>query len=67
MPRQVRIEYEGTLYHVIARANRHNRIFVSPDGGDEMLFLKSLEPSQPGPCPDRAIGILRRAAGLSVE
>ena len=49
MPRQVRIEYEGALYHVIARGNRRNRIFVSSDGGDEMLFLKTL-----GECCDRS-------------
>ncbi|MBL9159531.1 MAG: hypothetical protein JNJ70_18750 [Verrucomicrobiales bacterium] len=38
MPRQVRIEYEGALYHVMARGNRRNRIFASPDGGDEVLW-----------------------------
>jgi hypothetical protein len=30
MPRQVRIEYEGAFYHVMARGNRRNRIFASP-------------------------------------
>lgn len=48
MPRQVRIEYEGALYHVMARGNRRNRIFASPDGADEELFLKTL-----GECCER--------------
>jgi REP element-mobilizing transposase RayT len=42
MPRQVRIEYEGALYHVMARGNRRNAIFASPEGADEELFLKTL-------------------------
>lgn len=42
MPRQVRIEYEGAFYHVMARGNRRNLIFASPDGADEELFLKTL-------------------------
>ena len=42
MSRQVRIEYEGALYHVMARGNRRNAIFASPDGADEVLFLKTL-------------------------
>lgn len=48
MPRQVRIEYEGALYHVMARGNRRNRIFASPEGADEELFLKTL-----GECCER--------------
>lgn len=40
MPRQVRIEYEGAFYHVMARGNRRNRIFASPEEADEELFLK---------------------------
>jgi REP element-mobilizing transposase RayT len=43
MPRQVRIEFEGALYHVMARGNQRNRIFASPDGGDESLFLETLD------------------------
>lgn len=42
MPRQVRIEYEGAFYHVMARGNNRNRIFASPDGEDEKLFLHTL-------------------------
>lgn len=42
MPRQVRIEYEGAFYHVMARGNRRNKIFASPNGADEELFLKTL-------------------------
>ncbi|MEX2577841.1 MAG: transposase [Verrucomicrobiales bacterium] len=48
MPRQVRVEYEGAFYHVMARGNRRNRIFAAPDGADEELFLKSL-----GECCER--------------
>jgi len=49
MPRQVRIEYEGAFYHVMARGNRRNRIFASRDGSDEELFLKTL-----GECCERS-------------
>jgi len=49
MARQVRIEYDGAFYHVMARGNRRNRIFASPDGADEELFLKTL-----GNCCERA-------------
>lgn len=42
MPCQVRIEYEGAYYHVMARGNRRGRIFASTDGADEKLFLKTL-------------------------
>jgi len=48
MPRQVRIEYDGALYHVMARGNRRNAIFASPEGADEALFLKAL-----GECCER--------------
>lgn len=48
MPRQVRIEYEGAIYHLMARGNRRNAIFASPDGADEELFLKTL-----GECCER--------------
>jgi len=49
MPRQVRIEFEGAFYHVMARGNRRNPIFASPDGADEELFLKTL-----GDCCERS-------------
>jgi hypothetical protein len=49
MPRQVRIEFEGALYHVMARGNQRNCIFASPDGGDESLFLGTL-----GECCERS-------------
>ncbi len=42
MARQVRIEFPGAFYHVMARGNRRDPIFVSPDGSDEELFLKTL-------------------------
>ncbi len=40
MPRQVRIEYPGALYHVMARGNRKEDIFL--DDGDRHAFLKAL-------------------------
>jgi REP element-mobilizing transposase RayT len=49
MPQQVRIEFEGAIYHVMARGNQRNRIFASPDGGDESLFLETL-----GECCERS-------------
>ena len=41
MPRQVRIEYAGALYHAMARGDRGEPIFqVDEDRG---VFLKTLE------------------------
>ena len=42
MARQARIEFAGAFYHVMARGNRLDPIFVAPDGADEELFLKTL-------------------------
>ena len=42
MPRQVRIEFPGAFYHVMARGNRLDPIFLSPKGEDQELFLKTL-------------------------
>ena len=42
MARQVRIEFPGAFYHVMARGNRLDPIFVSPKGEDQELFLKTL-------------------------
>ena len=42
MPRQVRIEFPGAFYHVMARDNRLQPIFASPKGADQELFLKTL-------------------------
>ena len=39
MTRQVLNEYEGALHHVMARGNRRNRIFASPDEADEARFF----------------------------
>ncbi len=41
MPRALRIEYDGAIYHVMNRGKRRGNIF----GGDEdrRLFLKTLE------------------------
>lgn len=40
MPRQVRIEYEGALYHVMARGNRRGDIVF--DDEDRKTFLRTL-------------------------
>lgn len=40
MPRQVRIEYEGALYHVMARGNRRADIVF--DDEDRKIFLRTL-------------------------
>lgn len=41
MARSIRIEYEGAYYHVIARGNRQNEIFLDDD--DRRSFLRTLE------------------------
>jgi len=40
MPRALRIEYEGAIYHVLNRGDRREDIFL--DGEDRHLFLKTL-------------------------
>ena len=40
MPRALRIEYEGAIYHVMNRGDRREDIFL--DAGDRRLFLKTL-------------------------
>jgi len=40
MPRALRIEFEGAVYHVMARGNRHEDIFV--DDEDRETFLRTL-------------------------
>ena len=37
MPRSVRIEYEGAVYHVMCRGDRQERIFL--DLRDREVFL----------------------------
>ena len=41
MPRQVRIEYEGAIYHVMCRGDRREAIFF--DDEDRRRFLRTLE------------------------
>ena len=41
MPRQKRVEYEGAVYHVMARGNRGGRIVV--DERDREIFVETLE------------------------
>ena len=40
MPRSIRIEYPGALYHVMARGNRRERIYHDDD--DRRFFLQAL-------------------------
>lgn len=40
MPRQVRIEYAGAVYHLMARGNRRAKIYLGD--GDRERFLKNL-------------------------
>ena len=40
MARSIRIEYEGAYYHVMARGNRQENIFLDDD--DRRYFLKTL-------------------------
>ena|SRR5450759_1904503 len=41
MPRQLRIEYEGAIYHVMSRGDRREEIVSG--GEDRALWLKTLE------------------------
>ncbi len=41
MPRQVRIEYEGAVYHVMSRGNDDQKIYFDRQGYE--LFLKTLD------------------------
>lgn len=43
MVRQVRIEFPGAFYHVMARGNHLEPIFRSKNGSDQELFLKTLD------------------------
>ena len=38
MPRKLRVEYEGAIYHVMNRGDRREPIFI--DNEDRRLFLK---------------------------
>jgi len=40
MPRQVRIQYPGAMYHVMSRGNRRQNIYL--DDVDWQDFLKTL-------------------------
>ncbi len=40
--RQARIGFPGAFYHVMARGDRREPIFVAPDGDDQRLFLQTL-------------------------
>jgi REP element-mobilizing transposase RayT len=40
MARRIRIEFEGALYHIMARGNRQEAIFLDYEG--RRMFLRSL-------------------------
>ena len=40
MPRKVRIQYEGAVYHVMCRGDRREAIFA--DDADREMFLATL-------------------------
>ena len=40
MPRQLRLQYPGAMYHVMSRGNRRGKIFL--DDVDRQDFLKTL-------------------------
>jgi putative transposase len=40
MPRQLRIEYEGAIYHLLSRGDRRKAIFA--DDKDRRMFLETL-------------------------
>ncbi|MFK5922291.1 MAG: transposase [Verrucomicrobiota bacterium] len=42
MARQIRVEFKGAFYHVMARGNHKNPIFSAPNGADEKLFINTL-------------------------
>jgi hypothetical protein len=40
MPRQVRVQYPGTICHIMSRGDRRERIFL--EDVDRQVFLKTL-------------------------
>jgi len=40
MPRQLRVQYPGAIYHVMSRGNRREKIFL--DDVDRQDFIKTL-------------------------
>src|SRR5438046_1073257 len=43
MPRKLRLEYKGAVYHVMNRGDRREDIFLGP--ADRLLFLETLSES----------------------
>jgi REP element-mobilizing transposase RayT len=41
MARQLRVEYEGAIYHVVNRGDRREPIFL--DDKDRLMFLEALQ------------------------
>ena len=42
MPRKLRVEHEGAIYHVMNRGDRREVIFKVKEGGDHQSFLATL-------------------------
>src|SRR4029453_18125130 len=69
MARSLRIEYPGAFYHVMARGNRREKIFVDDD--DRRYFLKAVSEAcgmtgWRGPClgsDEQPLPLLYRDAG----
>ena len=47
MPRQLRIQYPGAVYHIMARGDRREPIVV--DDGDREMFVATLAEVAGGP------------------
>jgi len=43
MPRKMRVEYEGALYHVMSRGDRREDIFLAGKDDERERFVAELE------------------------
>ena len=59
MPRKLRVEYEGAIYHLMNRGDRREPIFV--DDEDRKMFLKTL-----GEALGRGVKGVRRTEGGAI-
>ena len=41
MPRQLRLQYPGAMYHLMSRGSRREKVFL--DDGDRQDFIKTLD------------------------
>jgi beta-galactosidase len=67
MPRPLRVEYAGGIYHVMNRGNRRERIFRAPR--DYQLMLKTLDEEEPilNDLNPRGAGPLCRKPGQTLD